>query len=537
MQQSEVSAGDQDPPSVVAAELVDLDVDSAVEDPDRWDGPPVDGAELLAEIEQFAGRYLALPTQHHLVVLSLWIAHTWAVKAFYTTPRLVLSSPEPGSGKTRVLEVLGLLCCNAKITVSASPAALFRRISLDETPPTILQDECDTVFGRSGNSQAEDLRAIYNSGYKAGATVDRCERDSGEISVAEFPVFAPVALAGLIFGAVTKHMRTVLDRAVVFHMLQRAPDEHLDEFRGRDAEATAAPMRKCLRAWAADHFDALEASRPGMPEGVRDRRAEVWEALLAIADEARGGWPERAREACLHFEHDAEPDDEQLSRGVRLLRAVRQAFGIRDRMHSADLVAALTSDLGSEWADLFGTKLDQRSLAKELKRYGVQSIDVRIEGSIRKGYVVSGAAGLGRAWARWLPSPDMGNKRDKGDTAGLGVADGAAQEDQRNGNATADRPLDQDSSGGVADVAEMCGIGVDAAGNSDQPRADSGASIDDRFARLQDKLVGDAAVHRPKDGGSGHDSDAEGLCLSCGSRLGPSTRRCTPCILKRVRGK
>lgn len=73
------------------------------EGPSTRECPPVNGEELLADIERFAGRFLALPTKHHLVVLCLWAVHTWAVSAFYVTPRLVLDSPEPGSGKTRVL--------------------------------------------------------------------------------------------------------------------------------------------------------------------------------------------------------------------------------------------------------------------------------------------------------------------------------------------------------------------------------------------------------------------------------------------------
>jgi hypothetical protein len=85
-------------------------VEGGEEDPGNWQGPSVSGEELLADIERFAGRFLALPTTHHLVVLCLWAVHTWAVTAFYVTPRLVLDSPEPGSGKTRVLEVLALLC-------------------------------------------------------------------------------------------------------------------------------------------------------------------------------------------------------------------------------------------------------------------------------------------------------------------------------------------------------------------------------------------------------------------------------------------
>ena len=99
-----------------------------------------------------------------------------------------------------------------------------------------MQDECDTVFGRTNTPQPEDLRGLFNAGYKTGATVDRCEGHGRDMTVVDFPVFAPVALAGLISGPVAKNMRTVLDRAVVFHMRRRAPDEHVDEFRGRDAE-------------------------------------------------------------------------------------------------------------------------------------------------------------------------------------------------------------------------------------------------------------------------------------------------------------
>jgi hypothetical protein len=167
-----------------------------------------DGAELLAEIERFAGRFLAFPSTHCLVVVVLWIVHTWALSAFYVTPRLVLDSPEPGSGKTRVLEILALLCRGAKLTLSTTTAALYRRIAAaDDEPPTILQDEADAVFGRTTAPQAEDLRALFNSGYKRGATVDRCEGDSKNMRVREFPVFAPVALAGLAGKMPATHHR------------------------------------------------------------------------------------------------------------------------------------------------------------------------------------------------------------------------------------------------------------------------------------------------------------------------------------------
>jgi hypothetical protein len=68
--------------------------------------PPVavsDPAELLDRVAEFLGRFSVFPDQHCAPTLALWYAHTHAVQHFYTTPRLILDSAEPGSGKTRVL--------------------------------------------------------------------------------------------------------------------------------------------------------------------------------------------------------------------------------------------------------------------------------------------------------------------------------------------------------------------------------------------------------------------------------------------------
>lgn len=394
-------------------------------------GQETGGAELLDDIERFAGPFFAFRSPHYLVVIVLWIAHTWTVGAFYVTPRLIIDSPEPGSGKTRVLEVLALLCRNAKLTLSTTTAALYRRIAAaGDQPPTILQDEADAVFGRTANPQAEDLRALFNAGYKRGATVDRCEGDAKSMRVVEFPVFAPLALAGLA----GKTPRTVLDRAAaVLHMRKRAPDEHVAEFRERDAEAHAAPLRDRLSDWAETNFDALCAARPTMPDGVRDRAAEVWESLLAVADAAGGDWPARARSACRHFVLDNEV--EELSFGARLLRDVRTVFGERDRMFSVDIVSALTSDDESEWADLWGKPLDQRRLAKELARYGVRSNTIRIGNGRAKGYQVAGDDGLAQAWQRYVPTASIRDARDDRDIAAQRVTDENGTRDMRDGRA------------------------------------------------------------------------------------------------------
>ena len=64
-----------------------------------------DGAQLLDDTREFIGRFCAFPSAACLDAVTLWAAHTHMVEHFHTTPRLAMLSPEPGSGKTRVLEV------------------------------------------------------------------------------------------------------------------------------------------------------------------------------------------------------------------------------------------------------------------------------------------------------------------------------------------------------------------------------------------------------------------------------------------------
>ena len=71
-------------------------------------------------------------------------------------------------------------------------------------------------------------------------------------------------------------------------------------------------------------LDALTDAEPDMP--VEDRAADVWEPLIAVADQAGGAWPERARGACLTLTGKAEADDAERSVSLRLLADLRTVF-------------------------------------------------------------------------------------------------------------------------------------------------------------------------------------------------------------------
>ncbi|WP_072688399.1 DUF3631 domain-containing protein [Rhodococcus marinonascens] len=355
----------------------------------------------LDTAEAFYRRYAVFPTTHHYAALALWVAHTYATTAFFTTPRLFLDSAVPASGKTRTLELIELTAFNPLLAFSASSASIMRIIDASDPPRTVMFDEIDTLFGQGTSSQAQEITAVINAGYKRGAVVPRCVGDGGNISVVELKAFGPVALAGL-HSNVPEATRS---RSIHFRMQKRKPSEKLEPFYRRDAEALIAPVTEEFASWLTPHLDSLAHARPQMPKGVEDRPAEIWEPLLAIADLAGGEWPRRAREACRHFVFSDTGYSKPV--GLELLSDIRSVFGEQDRMSSGDLVTALLGLPDADWRVYKGGFLTQSTLSRLLRPFDVRSKTIRTAGGTAKGYSVAGDFGLGEAWDRHL-RPDDG---------------------------------------------------------------------------------------------------------------------------------
>ena len=386
-----------------------------------WLGPPPPGAivraghEVLDDVAAFVARFSVFPSEHCAPTLALWYAHTHASDQFYVTPRLILDSAEPGSGKTRVLEVAQYLVRAPEMTISATPAALFRLVSMG--PITILFDEVDAIFTAKNGGNNEDLRGLLNAGYKRSATIARCVGDAKKMKVERFPVYAPAALAG-IAGAMPT---TITTRAITIHMHRRRPDEHVEPFRERQIARQARPLREELAAWIDSTSTQLGNAQPDMPNGITDRPAEIWEPLLAIADTAGGHWPTTARDACRHFVLESGPQTTSL--GIRLLADLRDLFTRHDtdRLPTTVILTDLRELDEAPWGDLDGKPLDARRLAKELDRYSVKPGTFRDHGAPVKGYQSTGPRGLADAWDRYLPPrypSEVGNSGNSGNTAG-----------------------------------------------------------------------------------------------------------------------
>lgn len=352
---------------------------------------PESGAALLDDIETFLSRFVVYPSEAARVAHVLWIAHTWFMDQWDSTPRIAFLSPEPGSGKSRALEVTEPLVPRPVHAVNTTPAYLFRKVSDEAGAPTILYDEIDTVFGPKAKDN-EDVRGMLNAGHRKGATAGRCVIKGRNIGTEELPAYCAVALAGL-----DDLPDTIMTRSIVVRMRRRAPGERVEPWRLRINGAEAQGLHRRLQAWSNDFQHAV--TWPDMPAGIEDRNADVWEALLAVADLAGEDWPDRAR--CNAVTLVTASSDRGGSLGVILLRDLRGIFtraGV-DKLPTDQILDALHEIDESPWADIRGKALDSRGLARRLAKYDVKPKLVRTSDGVSRGYT---AEDLADPWSRYV---------------------------------------------------------------------------------------------------------------------------------------
>jgi hypothetical protein len=370
--------------------------------PLRENGPPkIELKAILDDVHAFLGRFIIYPSKEAHDAHVLWIAHTHVMEAWESTPRIAFLSPEPASGKTRALEVSELLVPNAVEAVNVSPAYVFRKVGDPENGlPTLLHDEIDTLFGPKAKEN-EDVRGLYNAGHRRGAVTGRCVVHGKTVKTEEIPAYCALALAGL--GWLPE---TLLSRSVVIRMRRRAPHEKVTPFRRRVYAAEGHKLRSRLAAWGSSAIKEMTEARPAMPDGIEDRNADMWEALLAIAEAAGEHWLKRAHVAAVTLV--AAAADREPSLGIRLLSDLREAFGERDQMTTAEILQKLHGISEAPWNDLKGRPLNDRGLATRLRQYSVKSRTLNLGGEARaKGYA---REDLHDVWKCYLaplpPSPD-----------------------------------------------------------------------------------------------------------------------------------
>lgn len=253
---------------------------------DRMTAEDKEPGAVLDQVRAWLTRFVATMTPGDLDLLALWVVASHVCSETYTTARLLLDSPVPGSGKTTTMEHLKLLCLRPVLMAAVSSSALLVRM-LEQGPRTLLIDEADRTL-RPDKPETADVLAILNSGYKRGATRPvLVPMPGGGWDTREMPTFAPVALAGNAPNLPADTASRMV-RVLLFPDVDGTVEESDWELIGADAEALAST----IATWAEVNRERIRTERPPLPPGVTGRFREKWSPLARVAAVEGGRWPE-----------------------------------------------------------------------------------------------------------------------------------------------------------------------------------------------------------------------------------------------------
>ena len=413
-------------------------------------GPP--GPDLILAVEDYFRRYAVLGSGLPLV-LALWNIATYMYDVFDAFPYLAITSPTKRCGKSRLGELIGMVCSKPLETVGISPAALFRTI--EQKSPTLIIDEAESLSIKSESSEA--LREVLNAGYRKGKKVWRCASKTHKIE--QFNIYCAKVL--ILIG---KLQDTLSDRCISVPM-KRKSGEQIDRFRFAHVEKQTAPLRTEIEQWSSAHASQVEQwyADNGLLF-IQDRDEELWLPLFAVCQVAA---PERLDELeAIAIGLASAKEDDPNNYGIEILADIRRVFvsGGAKNTSSEELLKALNAMSESPWQHFKytnGQPLDARWLAKLLKPFGIHSKTIRMANGTPKGFY---RADFEDAWKRYLPSATAAtqpkNQSVSGDSASATATPCGGAQTDHNSNESSD----------VAAVAADTGIISPPVGTDGSPR-------------------------------------------------------------------
>ena len=360
------------------------------DDPEPWPNP-VDGAALLTDIAGLVRLYVDMPDGKADAV-ALWVFHSFLHHRLDRSSILHVTSATKRCGKTLLMEVAGTLAWRS-VAVSGriTPAGTFRLIELHE--PTLFLDEADTYMGDD-----PELRGIVNGSHSRGSAF--VIRTVGEdYEPRRFSTWCAKAISGI--GDLPD---TVADRAVTIRLERRSTSVgEMPHWRDRDRQAVEA-LRQKLARWIDDNADAVLGRRKAVsfPSDLHERARDIWEALLATAEIARGNWAGttgRAYRACEAVSAEVDPETGASEMLLADLWAVFTEAGNPEALptgkpdeqydpNNPAILPALIAREGRPWSEWSRSRpLSPRGLARLLKGFKIFPGTIRLaSGSTPKGY-------------------------------------------------------------------------------------------------------------------------------------------------------
>jgi hypothetical protein len=226
--------------------------------------------EILKEIQTFIHKYLDVSEVFEQIA-TYYVLFTWMFDRFNEVPYL-RALGDFGSGKSRFLQAIGILCYKPVFTGGATtPSPIFRIIN--EVKGTLIIDEADFKF----SDMTSEIVKILNTGYQKGMPVLRSE-GKGTFEVKAYDVFCPKIVATReTFSDKALESRFLVEEMGAGKLRADIP-RTLDE----DFYQDARYIRNKLLMWRLKNYFEPINHNQDLIEGIHPRLNQIVMPLLSI---------------------------------------------------------------------------------------------------------------------------------------------------------------------------------------------------------------------------------------------------------------
>jgi len=225
---------------------------------------------ILKEIQTFIHKYLDISEVFEQIA-TYYVLFTWMYDRFNEVPYL-RAIGDFGSGKSRFIQAIGILCYKPVFTGGATtPSPIFRIVN--EVHGTLIIDEADFKF----SDMTSEIVKILNTGYQRGMPVLRSE-GKGTFEVKAYDVFCPKIVATReTFSDKALESRFLVEEMGAGKLRTDIP-RTLDENFYQDAEN----IRNKLLMWRLKNYFEPIDRKEDLIEGIHPRLNQIVMPLLSI---------------------------------------------------------------------------------------------------------------------------------------------------------------------------------------------------------------------------------------------------------------
>jgi hypothetical protein len=347
--------------------------------------------DIFETIERYIRRFVVFQSDDEPVIITNWIVHTWLIHLFNYTPYLHIYSATKQCGKSLLVGLIRELSNNSFYLINFTES-IFRLI--DKNPMTLCIDEVDRWDKESKNQ----IYGIINAGFsRNGGEVYRSVGKGSDQQPKTFKVFCPKVISGIDQSSMPD---TIQDRSIPIELVRKLKEEPAERFKHRVELPIMEEIKLMLEPllsysaynyedenslFDSVHEDSLCATYEDAIEN--DRALDIVEPLVIVASMGTDEWLTKTVNACVNLTKRDFDNESNIS-----LEVLRVCYEIKlERMgqkniHSEDLVKAINEKKDSELAYLNQFGVDQNWLAKKLRTFGIKPSNVRVAGSVKKGY-------------------------------------------------------------------------------------------------------------------------------------------------------